>query len=1146
MQNWFYLKKFEMFNWWTFDWEIETFYLDNMVNVVSWANWSWKSTVVDAMVSLLVPNNHRKYNLSASEAWQKKSRNEKSYVLWAYKNNDWDDWVEVEYLRWNTIWESTFSVILWYFEDKSTWKQISLATFFRNTINWIDKFFIISDKELFIKEDFIKPINSGSLKSLKQHLLARIDIETYTTFSKYQENFIHIFWIRDNAINLFNKVVSLKEIKDLNYFFRENMLDVNPIIEEEFLECEKNYLWVKDIYSKIVESERKLEILTPFIENKNIYEKKKTAKLNLDYLVENINNYSNSIELDLINNEKYKYKESLNKIIKEIEIIQEKLEQSNDEKISLQKLIDNDDITKRIEQLETDIKLLEKDNNYKKDAYTKFKSVIDLLELTFLNTKEDFSLKLDNISDIKVKLKDNLLWLEKKEIKTKTKIFNLDEESINTKKELEYYKKRWNILPQYLSNIRELIIKWTWIDESELPFICELIRVKDSENSWKMPLEKLLHWFWQEMLLSEDILKQVNDFVSKNNLKGKLKYNKISNNGTLEYINKLEKNTVFSKLDIKHLSKFWEWIKYKLQNKYNYICLENTEDKNYYNQEKVLTISWLIKNRGSYLKDDRFFGISKYILGWDTKYKIDNLEMLLLDLDSKLSKENIICKRLIDEKIDIDLKLQSFIKIQDIKIFNELDYFSIENQLKNKSIEIEWLNNNYSPKLQKYTSEIEKLKNKMYVLDTEKNNFSKKEWILENDIQKIEKKEIILSNSLKNIDILLINTKFNESKYWIKEKISFDIINWVKTEKLRQINIRKSNISDEINTLLNKMNKCNNDYVSTFSFDESNEYKEKIWDELWIFLEKEYHRINDEELYKYKEQFEKEFKKSLFVKLHDFYKTLEWEVNNIKTKISNINSTLKNISYSKNTYIEISLKDNNRKSDNIVDFKRDFNEKVINNRNTWENNKFNDFIKIKDLMEKLINKDNEVWKNKVIDIRNWFLFTIKEKYIKNDEIRDVYESSSWKSWWQTIKLAYSILASALLYQYWIKEEDINLMSDNNSKSFRLVLIDEVFAKLDLDNSRYVLDLFWKLWFQLFIVTPTNTLNVLEDYVNTIYFISNPDRDKSFKNKVDIVERSILKEKIRNKDEVVEENRFLKKEDKKIQKKLIDMQNEFWF
>lgn len=80
MKDGFYLKKFEIFNWGTFDNEVETFYLDDKITVVSGDNGSGKSTVVDALVSLLVPNKLRKYNLSATDGSAKKSRSEVSYV----------------------------------------------------------------------------------------------------------------------------------------------------------------------------------------------------------------------------------------------------------------------------------------------------------------------------------------------------------------------------------------------------------------------------------------------------------------------------------------------------------------------------------------------------------------------------------------------------------------------------------------------------------------------------------------------------------------------------------------------------------------------------------------------------------------------------------------------------------------------------------------------------------------------------------------------------------------------------------------------------------------------------------------------------------------------------------------------------------
>jgi hypothetical protein len=37
---------------------------------------------------------------------------------------------------------------------------------------------------------------------------------------------------------------------------------------------------------------------------------------------------------------------------------------------------------------------------------------------------------------------------------------------------------------------------------------------------------------------------------------------------------------------------------------------------------------------------------------------------------------------------------------------------------------------------------------------------------------------------------------------------------------------------------------------------------------------------------------------------------------------------------------------------------------------------------------------------------------------------------------------------------------------------------------------------------------------LEDYVQTIYFIANPDWNRSFKNKLDIKSRTLIEEKVR--------------------------------
>lgn len=61
---------------------------------------------------------------------------------------------------------------------------------------------------------------------------------------------------------------------------------------------------------------------------------------------------------------------------------------------------------------------------------------------------------------------------------------------------------------------------------------------------------------------------------------------------------------------------------------------------------------------------------------------------------------------------------------------------------------------------------------------------------------------------------------------------------------------------------------------------------------------------------------------------------------------------------------------------------------------------------------------------------------------------------------------------------------------SRAKSFRFVVIDEAFGRGSDESSRYGLELFKKLNLQLLIVTPLQKINVIEDYINSVHFVSN--------------------------------------------------------
>jgi len=111
---------------------------------------------------------------------------------------------------------------------------------------------------------------------------------------------------------------------------------------------------------------------------------------------------------------------------------------------------------------------------------------------------------------------------------------------------------------------------------------------------------------------------------------------------------------------------------------------------------------------------------------------------------------------------------------------------------------------------------------------------------------------------------------------------------------------------------------------------------------------------------------------------------------------------------------------------------------------------------------------------------------VRARYISTDEEKEYYAHSGGKSRGQKEKLAYTVLASSLAFQFGLEYNEVR------SRSFRFVMIDEAFGRGSDESTRYALQLFEKLNLQLMAITPKQKINVIEDFVRTIHFVHNKD------------------------------------------------------
>ncbi|MEL6526892.1 MAG: SbcC/MukB-like Walker B domain-containing protein, partial [Chloroflexota bacterium] len=206
-------------------------------------------------------------------------------------------------------------------------------------------------------------------------------------------------------------------------------------------------------------------------------------------------------------------------------------------------------------------------------------------------------------------------------------------------------------------------------------------------------------------------------------------------------------------------------------------------------------------------------------------------------------------------------------------------------------------------------------------------------------------------------------------------------------------------------------------------------------------------------------------------------------VNEYQKRIDNLNESLKEIEYTSETYIQLTYV---RTKDQQI---RAFEVELANcfpnvNRDGDRANEVA-YLRIRDLLNRL--DEETYWARKVTDVRNWLDFAADERRKSDDSQQERYEGASGKSGGQKAKLAYTIMASAIAYQYGIFEHN-----RKDSKTFRFVVVDEVFSKSDESNSRFAMDLFRELGLQVLVVTPSDKIHIVEPYIGICHWVKNND------------------------------------------------------
>lgn len=244
-------------------------------------------------------------------------------------------------------------------------------------------------------------------------------------------------------------------------------------------------------------------------------------------------------------------------------------------------------------------------------------------------------------------------------------------------------------------------------------------------------------------------------------------------------------------------------------------------------------------------------------------------------------------------------------------------------------------------------------------------------------------------------------------------------------------------------------------------------------------FEQIHQRLESDDLPKYETRFKAMLDRTVTRGVMAFSSSLNELERQIERSIDELNDSLARVDYGSGSTIRL-IAERTREPE-INDFRQQLKACIPNAGDNSHEELERAFDRIKLLIERFDNDPG--WMRRVIDVRRWREFAAEQIDADGRQI-DYYTDSSGKSGGQKAKLAYTILASAIAYQYGLQDNLIR------SGSFRFVVIDEAFSKLDDDNARFAMQLFDQLGLQLLVVTPMQQLHIIENHVQTYHLVVN--------------------------------------------------------
>ena len=1082
----FRLQRLEVFNWGTFNKHVWTLALNGKNGLLTGDIGSGKSTLVDAITTLLVPAQRVAYNKAAGAG--NRERTLRSYVLGHYKSERSETTGSARPVSLRD--HNSYSVILGVFHNAGFDQTITLAQVFwmKDAQSQPARFFLCAECDLSITGDFAQ--FGTDIARLRKRLRAQ-GAEIEDSFPKYGAWFRRRLGIdNEQALELFHQTVSMKSVGNLTDFVRGHMLEpfeAAPRISALIAHFDD----LNRAHEAVLKAQHQVGLLKPLVAD---CERHGEQELELDALHASrdaLKPYFAQLKLELL--------------VRRVQLLLEEQHRLSARKARLAEQRDQQQIElgrlkqavaqhggARLEQLAIQIREQEQERDRRQARAQRWADLLTAIGDKPPGDETTFATQRQGLAQRRIALVDEETTLQNQMTEWGVTLREGKREHDALREEIASLKARISNIPLVQVRMRAALCEALGLDAPSMPFAGELIQVRQEAHDWEGAIERVLHNFGLALLVPDTHYSTVSAWVDSTHLAGRLVYFRVRPTLRAEAL-RLHPDALARKLAIKQDSAFYAWMENEVARRFDIACC--TTNEQFRRETRALTRSGQIKAPGErHEKDDRhrIDDRSRYVLGWSNAEKIEALNVQRQKLEGRLGKVASDISKAQSQQRALRQKLDTLAALDAYIDFRELDWMACAAAIARLHDE--------KTRIKAASNTLRELTAQMEAAQAAVNTSVDAVSALDKELGGVEAKQEA-AGALRTQTMALIakltapvQARLEQAHAEVlgEQPLAVESCDNLERELRDALQARMDAQAKALGRLAENIVKSMAAFkeaykLETAEFDASPkagfEYRNLL------------NRLNSDDLPRFEARFKELLNVNTINEIANFNAQLARERETIKDRIERINESLTRIDYNSGRYIALELQPTTDAE--IRDFQVELRACTEGALTGSDDAQYSEakFLQVKAIIDRFrgrmgLSEQDRRWTAKVTDVRNWYLFAASERWREDNAEHEHYSDSGGKSGGQKEKLAYTILAASLAYQFGLE------WGAERSRSFRFVVIDEAFGRGSDESAQYGLRLFQQLNLQLLIVTPLQKIHVIEPFVANVGFVQNEDGQAS--------------------------------------------------